>query len=173
MSQEAVAGLTAIMMVVGLETRMGNQDAQAVLSDEELVEVAKAARLAAHAPYSNFQVGAALVTSDGRVFKGCNIENSVYSLTMCAERVAVFKAVSEGAREFVKIAIVADSEKITPPCGCCRQMLWEFGNDETKIVLANLDDKMRTFAIKELFPLAFDASFLEGIRDKNEAEADA
>jgi len=161
------------MIVDGLETLMGNQDAQAVLSDEELVEVAKEARLAAHAPYSSFQVGAALVTSDGRVFKGCNIENSVYSLTMCAERVAVFKAVSEGAREFVKIAIVADSEKITPPCGCCRQMLWEFGNDETKIVLANLNDQMRTFSIKELFPLAFDASFLEGLLDKNKAEADA
>jgi cytidine deaminase len=151
---------------------MGNQDAQAVMSDEELVEVAKEARQAAHAPYSNFQVGAALLTSDGRVFKGCNIENSVYSLTMCAERVAVFKAVSEGARGFVKIAIVADSEKITPPCGCCRQMVWEFGNDQTRIILSNLDGDVRKFEIKELFPLAFDASFLEGIRDKKEAEAE-
>src|ERR1043165_8374276 len=102
------------------------------ISDDELIEQAKQARQEAHAPFSNFQVGAAIMTSDGRVYTGCNIEQPVYSLTMCAERVAIFKAVSEGAREFVKIAVVADFETVTPPCGCCRQSLWEFAGPGTK-----------------------------------------
>ena len=87
----------------------------AVASDEELIERATEARLAAHAPYSNFEVGAALLASDGRVFTGCNIENSAYGLSMCAERVAIFKAVSEGASEFTKVAVVTDTESLTPP----------------------------------------------------------
>src|SRR5919205_20910 len=107
-----------------------------LISDDELVAQARQARLGAHAPFSSFQVGAAILTADGRVYTGCNIEHSVYSLTMCAERVAIFKAVSEGARGFLKIAIVADSESVTPPCGCCRQSLWEFAGPGTKIILA-------------------------------------
>ncbi|MCI0488351.1 MAG: cytidine deaminase [Blastocatellia bacterium] len=134
------------------------------MSDDELIERAKEARLAAHAPYSKFEVGAALLVADGRVFTGCNIENSTYSLTMCAERVAVFKAVSEGAREFLKIAIAADHERPTPPCGCCRQMIWEFADDETVVILANLSGDVQKFKIKDLFPNAFDASFLQGVR---------
>ena len=133
------------------------------MSDEELVERAKEARLMAHAPYSSFGVGAALVTSDGHVFTGCNIENSTYGLTMCAERVAIFKAVSEGAREFSKIAIVADYANPTPPCGCCRQMIWEFASEDTEVILANLAGDVQKFAIKVLFPEAFDARFLEGV----------
>ena len=134
-----------------------------VISDDELIERAKNARHAAHAPYSNFEVGAALVSTDGRVFTGCNIENSAYGLSMCAERVAIFKAVSEGAQEFTKIAVVTDTETLTPPCGCCRQMIWEFASGTTEVILANLTGEVRTFDIKELLPEAFDARFLEGV----------
>lgn len=135
----------------------------AAASDDELVERAKQARLAAHAPYSNFEVGAAILATDGRIFTGCNIENSTYGLTMCAERVAIFKAVSEGATEFLKVAIVADHASITPPCGCCRQMIWEFATDDTEVILANLSGDVQKFDIKDLFPNAFDASFLQSV----------
>lgn len=130
------------------------------ITDEELIERAKQAQAVAHAPYSNFKVGAALVTEDGRLYTGCNIENSTYSLTMCAERVAIYKAVSEGARSIAKIAIVADHEKLTPPCGCCRQMIWEFHAEKTDVILANLSGDTRKFDIRELFPEAFDSSWL-------------
>ena len=135
-----------------------------LISDDELIAQARQARLGAHAPFSNFQVGAAILTADGRVYTGCNIEHSVYSLTMCAERVAIFKAVSEGARGFVKMAIVADFERVTPPCGCCRQSLWEFAGPGTRVILANLDGELRRFDIEALLPLPFDASFLEDDR---------
>ena len=131
------------------------------VSDEELIEQAKQARQEAHAPFSNFQVGAAILTADGRVYTGCNIEQSVFSLTMCAERVAIFKAVSEGARDFVKVAVVADFETVTPPCGCCRQSIWEFAGSGTKIILANLAGEVRRLDIEELLPLPFDSSFIE------------
>jgi cytidine deaminase len=134
-----------------------------IISDDELIERAKDARHAAHAPYSNFEVGAALVSTDGRVFTGCNIENSAYGLSMCAERVAIFKAVSEGAHEFTKVAVITDTETLTPPCGCCRQMIWEFASGTTEVILANLAGDVRTFDIKELLPEAFDARFLEGV----------
>lgn len=130
-------------------------------TDEELIESATRAREVAHAPYSNFAVGAALLSSDGRVFTGCNIENSTYGLTMCAERVAIFKAVSEGAKEIVKLAVIADHERFAPPCGCCRQMIWEFATEETQVILANLNGAIQRFAIEELFPNAFDSSYLE------------
>jgi cytidine deaminase len=143
---------------------MGKRTAATVMSDEELIERAKKARLAAHAPYSNFGVGAALLTADGRVYTGCNIENSAYGLSMCAERVAIFKAVSEGARGLLKVAVVTDHERLTPPCGCCRQMIWEFAADETEVIMANLDGDVRKFEIKELLPEAFDSRFLEGVR---------
>ena len=134
-----------------------------MLRDEELIELAKEAREAAHAPYSKFEVGAALITSDGKIYTGCNIENSTYSLTVCAERVAIFKAVSEGSREIVKIAVVADTENLTPPCGCCRQMIWEFASEETTVIMANLSGDVVRCEIKELLPKAFDASFLVGV----------
>ena len=142
---------------------MGKKSGGVPISDEELIERAKEARLAAHAPYSNFEVGAAVLTADGRVYMGCNIENSTYSLTMCAERVAIFKAVSEGAREIVKVAVVADHENLTPPCGCCRQMIWEFSSDETEVILANLSGDSEKFEIRELFPKAFDSRWLESV----------
>src|SRR5580693_4951119 len=102
-----------------------------------LLDAARAARLHAHAPFSKFQVGAALETEDGRVITGCNVENATYGLTICAERVAMFKAISEGHRRFVRVAVVADTAAPTPPCGACRQILWELGGD-LEVILANL-----------------------------------
>ena len=125
----------------------------------KLMEAALAARDNAHAPFSKFKVGAAIEDETGRIFTGCNIENATYGLTICAERVAVFKAISEGAREFRRIAIAADTQTLTPPCGACRQILWEFCGD-IEIVLLNLHGKSETLRLKDLFPRAFDASFL-------------
>jgi cytidine deaminase len=125
----------------------------------ELLAAALAARQHAHAPYSHFAVGAAIEDSLGRIHTGCNIENATYGLTVCAERVAVFKAMSEGAREFRRIAVAADTETLTPPCGACRQILWEFCGD-IEVTLVNPRGKSETLRMKELFPRAFDASFL-------------
>ena len=134
-----------------------------MISNEELISLATDARRFAHALYSNFKVGAALVSSDGRIFTGCNVENSTYGLSMCAERVAIFKAVSEGAREITRVAVVTDHEHIAPPCGCCRQMIWEFASDETEVILANLGGDVRHYKIRDLLPEAFDARYLEGV----------
>jgi cytidine deaminase len=134
-----------------------------MISDDDLIHLAKAAREHAHAPYSEFCVGAALLASSGRVFTGCNVENSTYGLSMWAERVAIFKAVSEGEREIVKVAVVTDHDEIAPPCGCCRQMIWEFSGDKTQVILANLTGDVRTYRIRELLPEAFDSRYLEGI----------
>ena len=124
-----------------------------------LAEAALRARENAHAPYSHFKVGAALEDAAGNVFTGCNIENATYGLTVCAERVAVFKAVSEGQRRFARIAVVADTEEPTPPCGACRQILWEFGGN-LEIQLANLNEHKGTHHLKDLLPLPFDARLL-------------
>ena len=142
---------------------MRKEDSAEMISDDELIAQAKDARRWAHAPYSSFSVGAALLSSDGRVFTGCNVENSTYGLSMCAERVAIFKAVSEGAHEIAKVAVVTDHEHIAPPCGCCRQMIWEFASAETKVVLANLSGDVRTYHINELLPEAFDERYLAGV----------
>jgi cytidine deaminase len=126
---------------------------------DPLQAAALAARENAHAPYSKFRVGAALEDASGRMHTGCNIENATYGLTLCAERVAVFKAISEGAREFRRIAVAADTDTLTPPCGACRQILWEFCGD-IEIVLVNPRGKSEMLRLKELLPRAFDASFL-------------
>lgn len=126
---------------------------------DALVEQALRARQYARAPFSRFQVGAALEDDEGRVHTGCNVENATYGLTMCAERVAVFKAISEGARAFRRIAIAADTGNVTPPCGACRQILWEFCGD-IEVVLANPRGKTETLRLCDLFPRPFDASFL-------------
>lgn len=126
---------------------------------DPLIEAALAARENAFAPYSRFKVGAALQDKEGRVFTGCNIENASYGLTLCAERVAVFKAVSEGARKFTRIVVAADTDTLTPPCGACRQILWEFcGN--ARITLVNLSGQRQDFHIADIFPRPFDANFL-------------
>ena len=124
-----------------------------------LVEAARRAREHAVASFSHFKVGAALETGDGTVVTGCNVENATYGLTICAERVAMFKALSEGHRAFARIAIVADTDAPTPPCGACRQILWEFGGD-LEIVLANLTDEKGRHRLRDLLPLPFESRLL-------------
>ncbi len=124
-----------------------------------LVDAARQAREHAVAPFSGFKVGAALETADGTIVTGCNIENASYGLTMCAERVAIFKAVSDGHRAFRRIAIVADTPAPTAPCGACRQILWEFGGD-LEVLLANLKRQTGTYRLADLLPLPFDARLL-------------
>jgi len=126
---------------------------------DPLVSAAIQVRENAHAPFSHFKVGAAVQDDAGRIHTGCNVENATYGLTVCAERVAIFKAVSEGARRFARVAVAADTEVLTPPCGACRQILWEFCGD-VEIVLSNLAGKTETINLGALFPRAFDASFL-------------
>jgi len=126
---------------------------------KDLISAAIEARHSAHAPFSHFAVGAAIEDSEERIHTGCNIENATYGLTLCAERVAIFKALSEGARQFRRIAIVADTAQLTPPCGACRQILWEFAGD-LEVTLANLDGNTETLQLATLFPRAFDASYL-------------
>lgn len=124
------------------------------MTDQELVRLAKEAMENAYVPYSHFQVGAALLAKDGRVFKGCNIENASYGATNCAERTAIFKAVSEGYREFEKIAIVASSGDYASPCGICRQVLFEFMPDG-KVILDSEEKGMTSFSVRELLPFGF------------------
>jgi cytidine deaminase len=126
---------------------------------DPLVAAARDARRRAVAPYSRFKVGAALETADGVIITGCNIENATYGLTVCAERVAMFTALAAGHRRFRRIAVVADTVAPTPPCGACRQILWEFGGD-LEIVLANLRREAGRHRLAELLPLPFDARLL-------------
>ena len=133
------------------------------LSDSELLAAARSARRHARAEYSNFKVGAAIETADGTIVTGCNIENATYGLTMCAERVAIFKALSEGHRAFRRLVVVADTADLTPPCGACRQLVWEFAGD-IEVVLVNLQDVATTYRMSELLPHPFDSRFLGGGR---------
>ena len=126
---------------------------------DRLVAAARAARERAVADYSGFKVGAALETQDGEIVAGCNIENATYGLTICAERVAMFKALSEGHRNFRRIAVVADTADPTPPCGPCRQILWEFAGD-IEVVLANLQSVTASHRMGELLPHPFDRRLL-------------
>lgn len=124
---------------------------------EALIQAALEAREHACARYSNFRVGAALEDSTGRLWTGCNIENASYGLTICAERVALFKALSEGARQFRRLAVVADTGALTPPCGACRQLLWEFCGD-LEVILANPQGRAESLRLEDLLPRPFDAS---------------
>ena len=128
--------------------------------EHELVEAAIEARNCALAQFSKFCVGAALEAEDGTIYTGCNIESAAYELTMCAERVTIWKALSEGARKFTHLAVAADTERLTPPCGACRQIIWEFCRDVT-VILANLRGKVETVQMQDLLPRAFDARFLK------------
>lgn len=128
--------------------------------NRRLVDAAILAREHAHAPYSKFKVGAALEDASGVIHTGCNVENATYGLTVCAERVAVLKAVSEGAKNLVRIVVAADTDVLTPPCGACRQILWEFCGD-IEIVLVNLQGKLETLRLSSLFPRPFDGSLIE------------
>ena len=128
-------------------------------ASDALVAAACRAREHAVADFSRFKVGAALETDTGEIVTGCNVENASYGLTICAERVAIFKALSEGHRSFKAIVIVADTEDPTPPCGACRQIIWEFCGD-VEVTLANLDKVTRTLRMKDLLPLPFDKKLL-------------
>lgn len=126
----------------------------------ELTTAARAARERAFAPYSKFKVGAAIRTKSGKIYTGGNIESASYGLTVCAERVAIWKAISEGEKDFEEIAVVVDTPELTPPCGACRQIIWEFAAD-IPVVLANLDGDTETLSMKDLLPRAFDTKFLK------------
>ncbi len=126
---------------------------------DPLIEAAREARTRAHAPHSHFRVGAAVEDESGRIFTGCNIESASFGLTICAERVAVFKAVSERAAGLKRVAVMTDRDKLTPPCGACRQILWEFCGD-AELVLANLAGQQEVMTIKQIFPEPFDAASL-------------
>ena len=128
-------------------------------ASDALVAAARSAREHARAGYSGFRVGAALECRDGTIVTGCNIENATYGLTVCAERVALFKALSEGRDHFVRIAVVADTAAPTPPCGPCRQLLWEYAGD-IEVVLANLTRETGRYQLAVLFPVPFDGSLL-------------
>jgi len=127
---------------------------------DELMAAARRARENACADFSHFKVGAALEASDGTIITGCNVENATYGLTVCAERVALFKALSEGHRKFRRIVVVAPPDAPTPPCGPCRQLLWEFAGD-LEVILANLSGETGRHRISELLPQPFDARLLK------------
>jgi cytidine deaminase len=126
---------------------------------ETLINAARAVRERAHAPFSKFKVGAAIEDEHGSIFTGCNVENASYGLTLCAERVAVFKAISEGAGRLIRVVVVADTPQPTPPCGACRQILWEFMGD-AEITMVNLAGQRETVTVSQILPRAFDASYL-------------
>jgi len=126
---------------------------------ERLILAARSARERAYAPFSKFKVGAAVEDEEAKIYTGCNVENATYGLTICAERVAVFKAISEGASRLVRMAVVADTVELTPPCGACRQILWEFCGD-AELILANLTGASERLRMSQIFPRPFDGSFL-------------
>jgi cytidine deaminase len=128
-------------------------------ASDRLVDAARAARAHAVADFSGFKVGAALETSDGTIVTGCNIENASYGLTICAERVAIFKALSEGHREFTRLVVIADTDSPTPPCGACRQIIWEFCGD-VEVIMGNTTTVTALLRMKDLLPLPFDKRLL-------------
>ena len=128
-----------------------------MIDRDTLIAAARAAREHALAQFSHFKVGAAVQSKSGRIFTGCNIENASYGLTLCAERVAIFKALSEGERGFEAVAVVTDSETLTPPCGACRQIIWEFCGD-AEVILANLSGQVEVHRMSALLPKPFDVS---------------
>jgi cytidine deaminase len=140
----------------GRDSGLGIRDSKL----DVLLDAARAVREHAHADYSGFKVGAALETADGTIVTGCNIENATYGLTVCAERVAMFKALSEGHREFRRMVVVAPPEAPTPPCGACRQVLWEFAGD-LEVILANAKGETGRHTMSELLPQPFDARLLK------------
>lgn len=126
----------------------------------ELIKLARQVRERAYAPYSGFKVGAAIECSDGSVFTGCNVENSSYGLSLCAERIAIFKAISEGHRDFIRIAVIADAYAPVRPCGACRQVLSDMLGGEAEVIMANLNGEIETRKVNELLPNPFNRSFL-------------
>lgn len=133
------------------------------MDKNQLIQEAKAAMQMAYVPYSKFQVGAALLTKDGKVYRGCNIENAAYSMANCAERTALFKAISEGDKEFYAIAVIADTKRPVPPCGACRQVISELCDPDMKVYLTNLQGQVQELTVRELLPGAFSP---EDLHDK-------
>lgn len=129
-------------------------------SEKEMIEAARSAREKAYAPYSNFRVGAAVETENGELINGCNVESASYGITICAERTAICTAIARGNKRIMRIAVVADTDELTPPCGICRQMIWEFGGD-VEVIMANLAGKSETLQMRDLLPRAFDSTFLK------------
>ncbi|ADE71553.1 MULTISPECIES: cytidine deaminase [Priestia] len=125
-----------------------------------LIDEAKKAREMAYVPYSKFKVGAALLTKDGKVYRGCNIENAAYSMCNCAERTALFKAYSEGDKEYAALAVVADTDRPVSPCGACRQVISELCPKEMKVILTNLKNDIQELTVEELLPGAFSSEDL-------------
>jgi cytidine deaminase len=122
---------------------------------KQLIEEAKVAREKAYVPYSKFKVGAALLTVDGKIYHGCNIENAAYSMCNCAERTAIFKAYSEGDTQYALLAVVADTQRPVPPCGACRQVISELCSKDMKVVLTNLKGDIQEITVRDLLPGAF------------------
>lgn len=138
---------------------MGKVFGRTYMEDKKLIQKAAQARKKAYAPYSKFKVGAALLTKKGKVYTGANVENSSYGLSMCAERVALFGAVSSGEKEFSKLVIVTDTKDPITPCGACRQILLEFCED-LEIISATIRGKAKGFTLKELYPFPFKRNFV-------------
>jgi cytidine deaminase len=137
------------------------QEGERHMANQELIEKAIEVRERAYVPYSNFGVGAALLTKSGKVYTGCNIENAAYPVSLCAERVAIFKAISEGETEFVELAVVADTERPVPPCGSCRQVMSEFFDSEMNVHLTNVNRNTMTVKMEELLPFSFQKTDME------------
>ncbi|EPR30088.1 Cytidine deaminase [Geobacillus sp. WSUCF1] len=133
---------------------------ESLVEMEQLIAEAKKARELAYVPYSKFPVGAALLTKGGSVYRGCNIENAAYSVCNCAERTALFKAYSEGEKEFTALAVIADTPRPVPPCGACRQVIAELCHGDMKVILANLKGDVKVMTVSELLPEAFSAEDL-------------
>ena len=127
---------------------------------EKIIKAAKDSREHAYVPYSKFKVGAAVITKEGKIYTGCNVENASYGLCNCAERTAIFKAISEGERELVTIAVVADTIKPVAPCGACRQEMAEF--DIEKVIMCNLQGDEYVATLKDLLPYSFEKKHLSG-----------
>jgi cytidine deaminase len=150
---------TCLYFFPNIRPRTRKRGNQMSISYKDLALEAKKAKKRAHAPYSRFRVGAALLTKDGKVYTGCNIENSSYSLTICAERTAIFKAYSEGSTRFKAIAIASDDAKFTPPCGACRQVLLDLAGN-IDFVMIDSKNRLKVVKLKSLLPMAFTPSYL-------------
>ncbi|SDQ55384.1 cytidine deaminase [Virgibacillus subterraneus] len=125
------------------------------MSEKELIQEAITIRNKAYVPYSKFPVGAALLTKSGKVYTGCNIENAAYPVSCCAERVAIFKAIADGEREFKEMAVVADTKRPVPPCGSCRQVMSEFFDSNLTVHLTNLHNDIKSITMDDLLPFSF------------------
>ncbi|SHF55758.1 cytidine deaminase [Ornithinibacillus halophilus] len=128
---------------------------------KQLIEKAIEIREKAYVPYSKFPVGAALLTKSGKVYTGCNIENAAYPVACCAERVAIFKAISDGEKEFVEMAVAADTERPVPPCGSCRQVMVEFFDQNMNLYLTNLKQDVKKVTVEDLLPFSFQSSDMD------------